>query len=47
MHRSLNISFMASAASELNIPILIFRNSEGMADEVAGELERSLNELIK
>ena len=47
MHRSLNIAFMASAASELNIPILIFRNSDGMVDEVAGELERSLNELTK
>ncbi|MFP3279025.1 MAG: AAA family ATPase [Candidatus Micrarchaeota archaeon] len=45
--RSLNIAFMASAASELNIPILIFRNSEGMADEVAGELEKALNELIR
>jgi len=47
MHRSLNIAFMASAASELNIPILLFRNSDGMADEVAAELEKSLNELMK
>ena len=47
MQRLLNIAFIASAASELNIPILIFRNSDGMVDEVAGELERSLNELMK
>ncbi|MGC8888468.1 MAG: AAA family ATPase [Candidatus Micrarchaeia archaeon] len=47
MQRSINLAIMASASAELDIPIYIFKNREGRADDVAKEVENTIKGLIK